>query len=67
LSLIQTDKYEEVLRNGFGRLWAGEDPQRILDDLARQWDEITARVGVDKQRSVYAGWAAKPGAYPKLH
>jgi multiple sugar transport system substrate-binding protein len=67
LSLIQTDKYEEVLRNGFSRLWAGEDPKKILDDLARQWDEITSRVGIDKQRSAYAGWAAKPGAYPKLH
>ena len=65
LSLIQTDKYEEVLRQGFSWLWAGEDAQKILDDLARQWDEITMRVGVEKQRAVYAGRAAKPGAYPK--
>ena len=67
LSLIQTDKYEEVLRLGFSRLWAGEDPKVILDDLARQWDEITQRVGVEKQRAVYAAWEAKPGAYPKGH
>jgi multiple sugar transport system substrate-binding protein len=67
LSLIQTDKYEEVLRLGFSRLWAGEDPKAILDDMARQWDEITQRVGVEKQRAVYAAWAAKPGAYPKSH
>ena len=66
LSLIQTDKYEEVLRQGFGRLWAGEDAQYILDDLARQWDEITERVGVQKQRAVYTAWAAKPGAYPRI-
>jgi len=65
LSLIQTDKYEEVLRVGFSRLWAGEDPKIILDDMARQWDEITQRVGVEKQRAVYAAWMAKPGAYPK--
>lgn len=64
LSLIQTDKYEEVLRLGFSRLWAGEDPKAILDDLARQWDEITQRVGVEKQRAVYSSWAARPGAYP---
>ena len=64
LSLIQTDKYEEVLRQGFSRLWAGEDPQAILDDMAKQWDEITARVGVDKQRKAYAAWSARPGAYP---
>lgn len=64
LSLIQTDQYEEVLRLGFSRLWAGEDPKAILDDLARQWDEITQRVGVEKQRAVYSSWAARPGAYP---
>ena len=65
LSLIQTDKYEEALRQGISRLWAGEDPKKILDDMARQWDEITQRVGVAKQKAVYDAWAAKSGAYPK--
>lgn len=65
LSLIQTDKYEEALRQGISRLWAGEDPKKILDDVARQWDEITQRVGVAKQKAVYDAWAAKSGAYPK--
>ena len=27
LSLLQTDKYEEVLRQAISKLWAGEDPQ----------------------------------------
>ncbi len=27
LSMIQTDKYEEALRQGISKLWAGEDPQ----------------------------------------
>ena len=65
LSLIQTDKYEEALRQGISRLWAGEDPKQILDDVAKQWDEITQRVGVAKQKAVYDAWAAKSGAYPK--
>lgn len=65
LSLIQTDRYEEVLRQGFSRLWAGEDAKAILDDLAKQWDEITARVGVEKQRAAYTAWTARPGAYPR--
>ena len=65
LSLIQTDKYEEALRQGVSRLWAGEDPKKILDDVARQWDETTQRVGVEKQKAVYNAWAAKSGAYPK--
>lgn len=65
LSLIQSDKYEEVLRLAFSRLWAGENPQTILDDAARLWDDITQRVGIEKQRAAYSAWAAKPGAYPK--
>ncbi len=65
LSLIQTDKYEEALRQGVSRLWAGEDAKQILDDVAKSWDETTARVGVEKQKAVYGAWAAKSGAYPK--
>ena len=64
LSLIQTDKYEEVIRQSVSRLWAGEDPKAILDDAAAQWDAITDRIGVDKQRAAYEAWAAKPNAYP---
>jgi multiple sugar transport system substrate-binding protein len=65
LSLIQTDKYEEGLRKGITRLWAGEDPKAILDDVAKEWDAVTAAVGLDKQKAVYSAWAAKGGAYPK--
>jgi multiple sugar transport system substrate-binding protein len=65
LSLIQTDKYEEAIRQGISRLWAGEDPQKILDKIAADWDGITKQVGVDKQKAVYNAWAAKSGAYPK--
>ncbi len=64
LSIIQTDRYEEALRQGVTRLWAGEDPQGILDDIASQWDAITERIGVDAQREAYAAWASKPNAYP---
>ena len=65
LSLIQTDKYEEALRQGISKLWAGDDPQAILDKVAADWDGITKQVGVDKQKAVYNAWAAKSGAYPK--
>ena len=64
LSLIQTDKYEEALRQGISRLWAGDDPQQILDKIAADWDAVTEQVGVDKQRAVYESWASKSGAYP---
>jgi multiple sugar transport system substrate-binding protein len=65
LSLIQTDKYEEELRQGISRLWAGEDPKKILDDVASAWDATTRQIGVDKQKFVYTSWAAKSGAYPR--
>ncbi|WP_191059510.1 ABC transporter substrate-binding protein [Geminicoccus harenae] len=64
LSILQTDRYEEAIRQGISRLWSGEDPQAILDDVAAQWDATTERVGVDKQKAAYADWASKPNAYP---
>jgi multiple sugar transport system substrate-binding protein len=64
LSLLQQDKYDEAMTQAISSLWAGEDPQEILDRLAEQWDDITERVGTDKQKAVYQVWAAKPGAYP---
>jgi multiple sugar transport system substrate-binding protein len=65
LSIIATDKYEEALRRGLSRLWADEDAKAILDDVAADWDRITDRVGVEKQRAAYAAWSAKEGAYKK--
>lgn len=64
LSLLQTDRYEEALRQSIGRLWSGEDAKKILDDLAEDWDQLTQRIGLDKQKRVYADWASKPNAYP---
>ncbi|HSM39221.1 MAG TPA: sugar ABC transporter substrate-binding protein [Afifellaceae bacterium] len=66
LSIIQTDRYEEALRQGISRLWAGDDPQTILNDTAATWDQITDKIGVDKQKAAYAAWAAKPNAYPEM-
>lgn len=64
LSLIQIDRYEEGIRQAISRLWAGDDPKAILDDLAAQWDKLTNRIGVEKQKAVYQDWANKPNAYP---
>jgi len=65
LSLLQTDKYEEVLRQAISKLWGGEDAKSILDAAAAEWDAITDKIGVDKQKAVYQSWAAKSGAYPQ--
>ena len=55
LSILQTDKYEEALRQGISSLWAGDDPKAIADQMAAQWDAITDKIGVDKQKAAYAG------------
>jgi multiple sugar transport system substrate-binding protein len=65
LSLIQTDKYEESLRQGISALWAGEDPKAILDRIAAEWDATTDQIGVEKQKAAYQSWASKSGAYPQ--
>ena len=64
LSLIQIDRYEEALRQSLSRLWAKDDPKAILDDLAANWDKLTKRIGLEKQKAVYQDWASKPNAYP---
>lgn len=64
LSLLQLDRYEEGIRQALSRLWAGDDTTTIATDLAAQWDQLTQRIGVDRQKRVYADWAAKSGAYP---
>jgi len=46
-------------------VWAGEDPKKISRRRRKQWDAVTKQVGVNKQKAVYAAWAAKSGAYPK--
>jgi multiple sugar transport system substrate-binding protein len=66
LSLLQTDKYEEALRQMISKLWAGEDPKAIADAAAAEWDAITEKIGTDKQKAVYNSWASKSGAYPKM-
>ena len=64
LSIIQTDKYEEALRQGISSSGPARTRKAILDEVAAQWDAITERIGVDKQRAAYEAWASKPNAYP---
>ena len=55
-----------MLRQSVSKLWAGEDPKAILDTAAAEGDAVTEKIGVDKQKAVYADWASKSGAYPKM-
>ncbi len=64
LSIINTFAYEDTLSAGLQAALGGEDPQKALDGVAAEWDKLTEKVGVDKQREAYKDWASKPNAYP---
>ena len=64
LSLLQQDKYDEAMSKAISSLWANKDPKAAIDELAKNFDAITDKVGVDNQKAVYKVWAGKPGAYP---
>jgi multiple sugar transport system substrate-binding protein len=65
LSIRNTFQYEEALTRALQRAVAGTAPKTVLDELAREWDQITERTGVDAQREAYRIWSANPNAYPK--
>jgi multiple sugar transport system substrate-binding protein len=45
--------YANALDRGMSKIYAGGDVQKTLDDVAKEWDAITRRLGVDKQRASY--------------
>jgi multiple sugar transport system substrate-binding protein len=65
LSIRSTFKYQDSLARAVIAAIGGVPPQQAFDDLAKQWDEITEQVGLDKQKEAYRVWAAKPSAYPQ--
>lgn len=67
LSLLQINLYERSLMQGLKAAFTGKlPPEQALNHVARQWDQITQTVGVEKQRDYYREWTSKPFAYPKL-
>ena len=65
LSMLQQDKYDEVMTKAISSLWGGTDAKTVADTMAAQFDAITEKVGMEKQMEIYKAWAAKPGAYPQ--
>ncbi len=57
----RVDQIEQLMQ----QINTTEDPKAIADAAAAEWDAITDKIGVDKQKAVYNAWAAKSGAYPK--
>jgi multiple sugar transport system substrate-binding protein len=65
LSIPGAREYEEALDRATVAAYAGTPAKEALDRAAADWDAITQRIGVDKQRQAYQEWASKPNAYPR--
>jgi len=64
LAIPGAREYEEALDRATVAVYAGTPPKEALDKAAAEWDQVTQRIGVDKQRQAYQEWARKPNAYP---
>lgn len=66
LALYSSREYDEAADKAVTAAMGGADPKASLDQAAQQWDAITQRIGVDKQKKAYQIWLANegPNAYP---
>ena len=54
LRIHRGQEYVYLLSVGVYRALTGRDtPQAALDEVARRWDRLTRRIGIDKQRDAY--------------
>ncbi len=53
-------EYAEAVDQAVTAAYAGTDPKAALDEAAKKWDEITDRLGRDKQKEAYATWLKGP-------
>ena len=54
LRIHRGQEYVQILSVGVYRALTGRDtPQAALDEVARRWERLTRRIGVDKQRDAY--------------
>ena len=65
LSMSGAGDYANALDRAMTSMYAGKDVQEALDEAAREWDSITNKLGVPKQRASYANFLTYPGATSK--
>ncbi|MFN0156052.1 MAG: ABC transporter substrate-binding protein [Gaiella sp.] len=54
--------YYNALDRKMTEIYVGKDPKDGLDELAKEWDSITKKLGVDKQRASWANFLTYTGA-----
>jgi len=63
LTVIQAQKYHDLISNAIQASMGGTDPKAALDKACKSADRVTKKIGVDRQRDVYAQFASQPNAY----
>ena len=58
---LSAQEYMDVLDRACTSVWAGDDPQESLDRAAAEMEEITDRVGRERQIQFYQNWMSLPG------
>jgi len=54
--------YANALDRAMTAIYAGKDVKKGLDDCAKEWDGITKKLGVDRQRQSYLNFLKLPGS-----
>lgn len=65
LSMSGAGDYANALDRAMTSMYAGKDVKSALDEAAREWDSITDKLGVAKQRASYTNFLTYPGATAK--
>jgi multiple sugar transport system substrate-binding protein len=60
-------EYSDALDRACTAAYAGMDPQQALDVAAQEFEEITDRLGRDRQKQAYANYLTLDGAYPSAN
>lgn len=62
LTMSGAGDYANALDRAMTAIYAGKDIKSALDECAREWDSITRRLGVAKQRASYRTFLSYPGS-----
>ena len=65
LTLRNTAAYQDAMSTAIQAAIGGKDPREALDQLAKDWDELTEQTGVDRQRDAYKAFVAGRGYPPE--
>jgi multiple sugar transport system substrate-binding protein len=57
--------YANAIDRAMTAIYAGKDIKAGLDEAAKEWDNITEKLGVANQRAAYAQFKKLPGATAK--